>query len=527
MVSAIQAGIRTGIPLDSFITDATRSRAVQAKYYKDKLAYEKAHPGKTYAVAAPGTSNHQFGTAIDMAAGPMRSFIRDNAGQFGLQTIPNDTPHIQLAGASAMRKSGQLAELGNRPPGSVYSPGVTSKPTQTASLGPIATSSANPNSTIAAQIAAAAIARPQPPIPQQKPAQATPRIGPAYKGVSPAELQQAINGNLAPAENNRAPTDISPPMVAGGAVPGFQTSVRGRPEFSAMGGMPAAPQAPSSAGMPAWGGSYSRPEFSGMGGFPAAAPSTVSNAATKTNQGTGLMSANAAVQPSLNYPQSDFAGTFPSDPRLGYQPRPMQALPTRTLKQNQDQVPQQTSGIARAIDVADASNMVGASPFADPVPTKGDLDRVEKYGPSPTIGKPSTVSSSISSAPASTVYGGIATPQQMLQGAPKTIKGFGIDAPHPAAGNQIADAQTDMGKAFIDHPDMTPQQRQQLDRLARYNAERIKSNTRRGKRPDNSPKDDQRRRLVRAMLAQSGRTTSSPVDPFAGLSPGQILYQTV
>ncbi len=184
MVSAIQSGIRQGIPMNNFINEATRNRAIQAGYWED------SNHGKKYAAAPPGTSNHQYGTALDMDAGLMRDYIRENAAKFGLQTIPDDPPHIQMQGATAARKSGKLAELGDMPPGASVFTG--SRPTQTASVSP--PSSAGPMSLFGAA-----------PVP-------TPRMSPIDKSPVPTPRMAPID---------KTPIGTPPGTFAGSGQPNY------------------------------------------------------------------------------------------------------------------------------------------------------------------------------------------------------------------------------------------------------------------------------------------------------------------
>lgn len=116
------------------IVSGVRSYAQQAALYQ---AYKSGTGG---IAARPGYSRHEVGEAVDLAAGPVRTWVQEHAKEFGLEpAIPKagwgaDPPHIQLARdikATAYDKAGVLPSVmayqppknpflsasGNLPPG--------------------------------------------------------------------------------------------------------------------------------------------------------------------------------------------------------------------------------------------------------------------------------------------------------------------------------------------------------------------------------------------------------------------------
>ena len=87
---------KSGIP--AHIIEAYRDRAVQEKYYADKLKGLRPYP-----VAKPGTSFHEGGYASDILADDRASQQKlinyANAHpEFGIAPLPGDAPHFQIAG---------------------------------------------------------------------------------------------------------------------------------------------------------------------------------------------------------------------------------------------------------------------------------------------------------------------------------------------------------------------------------------------------------------------------------------------
>lgn len=71
--------------------EAYRTRETQAQYW------EESHHGTDYPVAAPGTSNHGWGMAVDMSAGPARDWMMQHAAKFGFHNdVANDAPHFDF-----------------------------------------------------------------------------------------------------------------------------------------------------------------------------------------------------------------------------------------------------------------------------------------------------------------------------------------------------------------------------------------------------------------------------------------------
>ena len=99
------------------INDAYRS-------YWHQAAGSPPEPGKK---AKPGNSWHQAGTAIDLAAGPVRSYLLSNRGslpsQYGMVKPENlmdtDLPHFQVAGLTRPFENSAV-KSGINPPGGGY-----------------------------------------------------------------------------------------------------------------------------------------------------------------------------------------------------------------------------------------------------------------------------------------------------------------------------------------------------------------------------------------------------------------------
>lgn len=101
------------------ITSLYRSAEEQAQLYADYMQeiityngvqYEpQVGPGVQGLAAPPGSSLHQSGNAVDVAAGPVLDWLHANAGAYGLEFLTgdnftNDPGHMQLAGAAAMNQ---------------------------------------------------------------------------------------------------------------------------------------------------------------------------------------------------------------------------------------------------------------------------------------------------------------------------------------------------------------------------------------------------------------------------------------
>jgi hypothetical protein len=101
----------------TYLSSGVRSTADQARLYADRG--NNPNP-----VAAPGTSRHERGLAVDI--GGMSSDQRGLLSQYGLaQPVANDPPHVELAASSAQQPV-RIASADNStlPAGAVQSPTV-------------------------------------------------------------------------------------------------------------------------------------------------------------------------------------------------------------------------------------------------------------------------------------------------------------------------------------------------------------------------------------------------------------------
>lgn len=90
-LAMVEAARRDGVELG--ITSAYRSRAEQERLYAAYLA------GTGNLAARPGTSNHEFGQAIDFRGTPGAfDWLAENAEQFGLRNLPGEPWHYSPNG---------------------------------------------------------------------------------------------------------------------------------------------------------------------------------------------------------------------------------------------------------------------------------------------------------------------------------------------------------------------------------------------------------------------------------------------
>ena len=74
-------------------TSLVRSKEKQAELY-----YNYIHGiGGQGLAAKPGTSLHERGMAADLAEGSTRDWVRAHAGDYGMELVPGDPEHVQLA----------------------------------------------------------------------------------------------------------------------------------------------------------------------------------------------------------------------------------------------------------------------------------------------------------------------------------------------------------------------------------------------------------------------------------------------
>jgi hypothetical protein len=96
----VQAAKQDGVSWS--ITDSYRSYASQVKVAQEKGLYSQGG-----LAARPGTSNHGWGTALDLGGGAnskgtkQNDWLMANAGRFGFSTIPREPWHWEYKGAGA------------------------------------------------------------------------------------------------------------------------------------------------------------------------------------------------------------------------------------------------------------------------------------------------------------------------------------------------------------------------------------------------------------------------------------------
>jgi LAS superfamily LD-carboxypeptidase LdcB len=107
-------------------TSLTRSFEKQ-----DELYYNfRRHIGGQGIVAPSGTSLHEKGMAADLASGPVRDWVRAHAGQYGMELVPGDPEHVQLAHDRQIAAVMQRDAMPHRP--------ITQTPEQVAQQSPSA-----------------------------------------------------------------------------------------------------------------------------------------------------------------------------------------------------------------------------------------------------------------------------------------------------------------------------------------------------------------------------------------------------
>jgi hypothetical protein len=113
----VQAAKQDGVSWS--ITDSYRPYAAQVKVAQEKGLYSQGG-----LAARPGTSNHGWGTALDLGGGAnsrgtkQNDWLMANAGRFGFSTIPREPWHWEYKGsgaAVASKGGGEIA--GERGPG--------------------------------------------------------------------------------------------------------------------------------------------------------------------------------------------------------------------------------------------------------------------------------------------------------------------------------------------------------------------------------------------------------------------------
>ncbi len=451
---------QSGLPFDYDTDTLGRTQAQAMQNYVNRTRVPQVFNGKLYKpdpnrhlkhAAGPTTSPHVFGLAADIEAGPLRSYLQSPAvmSNLGFETIPGDAPHIQLAGTRQLSKTAGLR--------SKYAMVDQGRPTsvQTASLGPIATAARapGPNAATASLLQKASLSPPpgpmiaSPPMPRQKPTLAvnradksnrlsgvsaqiarlgipTPTMAPAG-GYNPDSVNAAMR-QQAPYERQAAPTTPGIGRTLGDIQSEIDASQKRTQQTSARVHQLQermnyqAPQAPD----------------------PVASLEAQRQASQARTQ--AINARNHQLQERMNYqaPPAPVASNFMDQYRgmidtVGTRPG-MADMRTNIGMPQGD-----------AIDVADASGM--SVPSFDPAmgtnaPING-LPAPPQPGTQWTQAKPKPTPppASLLQAPRMSpeaVYGGIATPQQMLQGAPRTIEGFGVDvepSKNPQT-NQIAGA---------------------------------------------------------------------------------------
>jgi hypothetical protein len=113
----VQAAKQDGISWS--ITDSYRPYAAQVKVAQEKGLYSQGG-----LAARPGTSNHGWGTALDLGGGAnsrgtkQNDWLMANAGRFGFSTIPREPWHWEYKGSGAAVASKGGGEMtGERGPG--------------------------------------------------------------------------------------------------------------------------------------------------------------------------------------------------------------------------------------------------------------------------------------------------------------------------------------------------------------------------------------------------------------------------
>lgn len=118
-----------------------RANSRNVNVYWNGVKYSPQPGPRGFPAAAPGKSNHQDGTAMDLNSGAVRDWVRGNLRGSGLRTISNDAPHIEL---DIPKRIGMARPRDTHPDGT--------PPTATASAPqqPAATAAATPDPSAAA-----------------------------------------------------------------------------------------------------------------------------------------------------------------------------------------------------------------------------------------------------------------------------------------------------------------------------------------------------------------------------------------
>lgn len=82
---------KDGVDLKGAINYGYRDFQLQAQLYAE------LNP-QGLPVAAPGASNHGWGTAVDMSSGPARTWMEEHAGKYGFSQLAGDPPHFDFNG---------------------------------------------------------------------------------------------------------------------------------------------------------------------------------------------------------------------------------------------------------------------------------------------------------------------------------------------------------------------------------------------------------------------------------------------
>ena len=102
-INAAAAAKKSGVNLS--LSSAYRSYEKQAALYANRAS-------NPYPVAAPGTSNHGYGIAVDIPEGtPGHTWMRTYGRQFGWKNLPGDAVHFDyVGGTKAMFKGGRVSK---------------------------------------------------------------------------------------------------------------------------------------------------------------------------------------------------------------------------------------------------------------------------------------------------------------------------------------------------------------------------------------------------------------------------------
>jgi hypothetical protein len=417
------------------VVSAFRSQATQN-------ALRKANPASAAAGRIAKHSAHTSGQAIDIThpamsntelAAQVASYPGFNKMMgYGYKGNPKQGSHVHVeAGEGPLKGLGYIggqrtADIAKNAP----------QPTQTASLGPQPQSMPrSPNQTIASILASAA--KPAPPIPQRNPlrtnipvpqrASVAGRI--AAQGIPMPEPGRPSKGLTAA---DIAATGRSVPY--GGAMPPSTFAGAGQPSYSEP-QVASAPQQrnPMTSSTPATMVDYDRVIDALERDLARQRQAPQPNRAAQENSGFGgVRSSNAVVDPGLNYPSAAPRPSGPSAPNADMIARAYSE--DARLNERRYDAPRLAF---RALNTPpDPSNLSGGPPNRSPYYSQGDMSEAETYaGPfDPRMGTDAEIDGlpapadqtqyQTQQAPSidpSVLFGGIATPQQMLDGAVNTI----------------------------------------------------------------------------------------------------------